>query len=81
LQHTFASRLVMARVDCPTVQELMAYKDITMTLRYTYFSNDHPQCAVRVFAWVEDEVLVIFTPARVRDVALFPYVSDFKLGR
>jgi len=32
LRHTFASRLVMAGVDFPTVQELMDPKDITMTL-------------------------------------------------
>src|SRR5215831_17188912 len=32
LRHIFASRLVMAGVDFPTVKELMAPKDITMTL-------------------------------------------------
>jgi len=33
LRHTFASRLVMAGVDLPTVQNLMGHKDISMTLR------------------------------------------------
>ena len=37
------SRLVMARVDLPTVKELMGHKDITMTLRYTHLSSDHKQ--------------------------------------
>jgi integrase len=35
VRHTYASRLVMAGVDFPTVKELMDPKDITMTLRYT----------------------------------------------
>ncbi len=47
LRHTFASRLVMAGVDLPTVQSLMGHKDISMTLRYTHLSSDHKQRAVR----------------------------------
>lgn len=47
LWHTFASRLVMAGVDLPTVQDRMGHKDISMTLRYTHLSSDHKQCAVR----------------------------------
>lgn len=47
LRHTFASRLVMAGVDLPTVQELMGHKDISMTLRYTHLSSDHKQRAVK----------------------------------
>ena len=46
LRHTFASRLVMAGVDLPRVQELMGHKDINMTLRYTHLSSDHKQDAV-----------------------------------
>ena len=46
LRHTFASRLVMAGVDLPTVQALMGHKDISMTLRYTHLSSDHKQRAV-----------------------------------
>ena len=48
LWHTFTSRLVMRGVDLPTVQALMGHKDITMTLRYTHWTTDHKQCAVRV---------------------------------
>ena len=46
-RHTFASRLVMAGVDLATVKELMGHKDLSMTLRYTHFSSDHKQDAVR----------------------------------
>lgn len=47
LRHTFASRLVMAGVDLPTIKELMGHKDIKMTLRYTHLSNSHKREAVR----------------------------------
>ena len=46
MRHTFASRLVMRRVDLKTVQELLGHKDITMTLRYSHLSPDHKRAAV-----------------------------------
>ena len=46
LRHTFASHLVMARVDLKTVQELMRHKSIDMTLRYTHLSPDHKKRAI-----------------------------------
>ncbi len=56
LRHTFASRLVMAGVDLPTVKELLGHKHINMTLRYTHLASDHKQRAVSLL----DEVTTIF---------------------
>jgi hypothetical protein len=36
----------MAGVDIRTVQELMGYKTIAMTLRYSYLSPDHKRKAM-----------------------------------
>ncbi len=46
LRHTFASRLVMRRVDIRTVQELLGHKSIVMTMRYAHLSRDHRAAAV-----------------------------------
>jgi integrase len=46
LRHMFASRLVMAGVDLPTVKEILGHRDISMTMRYTHLSSDHKQTAV-----------------------------------
>ena len=70
LRHTFASRLVMAGVDLPTVKELMGHKDITMTLRYTHLSSDHKQRAVRVLERIGEKVPAIFTTVHARDAAV-----------
>ena len=55
LRHTFASRLVMAGVDLPTVQALMGHKDISMTLRYTHLSSDHKQRAICVLEYFAEK--------------------------
>jgi integrase len=57
LRHTFASRLVMAGVDLPTVKELLGHKDISMTMRYAHLSSDHKQAAVKKL----EKVPAIFT--------------------
>jgi integrase len=72
LRHTFASRLVMAGVDFPTVKELMDHTDITMTLRYTHCSSDHKQCVVRMLERVREKVPAIFTTDRARNAAMLP---------
>ena len=41
LRHTFASRLVMGKVDLKTVQELMGHKTIAMTARYAHLAPTH----------------------------------------
>jgi integrase len=60
LRHTFASRLVMAGVDLPTVQALLGHKTIAMTLRYTHLSSDHKQRAVGKLEQFDDRVPAIF---------------------
>ena len=45
-RHTFASRLVMAGVDIPTVMKLMRHKSIELTMRYAHLSPKHERDAV-----------------------------------
>ena len=46
MRHSFASHLVMAGVDLPTVSELMGHSKITMTMRYTHLAPKHKEEAV-----------------------------------
>jgi len=46
LRHTFASHLVMNRVDLLTVKELLGHKTLEMTLRYAHLSSDHKKKAI-----------------------------------
>lgn len=48
LRHTFASYLVMARVDLRSVQELLGHKDLRMTVRYSHLDAPHLAKAVGV---------------------------------
>ncbi len=45
LRHTYASHLVMAGVDLPTIKNLLGRKSIEMTLRYSHLSQDHKRQA------------------------------------
>ena len=65
LRHCFASRLVMAGVDLPTVQALMGHKNITMTMRYTHLSADHKQRAVAMLEHFAEKVPAIFPTGRL----------------
>jgi integrase len=72
LRHTFASRLVMAGVDLPTVKELMGHKHIAMTLRYVHLSSDHKQRAVDTLEQYAQQVPSIFTTGQIPQGALHP---------
>jgi len=45
-RHTFASRLVKAKVPLPVVQRLMGHSTIQMTLRYVQVSDDQNREAI-----------------------------------
>lgn len=68
LRHTFASRLVMAGADLPTVQTLLGHKTIAMTLRYTHLTNEYKQRAVRLLEPAEQVPAVFTTPHIEQDV-------------
>ena len=72
LRHTFASRLVMAGVDLPTVKELMGHKHIAMTLRYVHLSSDHKQRVVDTLEQYAQQVPSIFTTGQIPQGALHP---------
>jgi integrase len=65
LRHCFASRLVMAGVDLPTVQALMGHKNVTMTMRYTHLSANHKQQAVAMLEHFAEKVPAIFPTGRL----------------
>ena len=48
LRHTFGTRLGMAGVDVKTIQELMGYRDIKMTMRYSHPTPEHKRKAVEM---------------------------------
>ena len=66
LRYTFASRLVTAGVDLPTVKDLLEHRGIAITLRYTHLSTDHKQRAVHALEQFGSKVPAIFTTGRAR---------------
>jgi integrase len=48
IRHTFASHLVMARVDLTTVKELLGHKTLAMTLRYAHLAPTHKVTALDI---------------------------------
>jgi integrase len=64
LRHTFASRLVMAGVDLPTVQAFLGHKTIAMTMRYTHLAPGHKRTAIAVLDRGQEQVPSIFPTGR-----------------
>ncbi len=46
LRHTFATNLVMNKVDLVTIKELMGHSSIQMTMRYSHPTPEHKKLAV-----------------------------------
>jgi hypothetical protein len=64
LRHTFASRLVMARVDLRTVQELGGWSSLDLVQRYAHLSASHKAEAVERIAIPGNSPTLITTPDR-----------------
>jgi integrase len=72
LRYTFVSRLVMAKVDIRTVQELMGHKTIAMTLRYSHLLPDHQRKTMEaVESWFSAK-----SPANSHDAPTFAPLSE-----
>ena len=48
LRHTFASHMIMRGGSLKAVQEILAHKTMTMTLRYAHLSQEHKKTAVNL---------------------------------
>lgn len=51
LRHTFASHLMMAGVDLPSIQKLMGHSDIETTMIYAHLASDHLANAIEKLSY------------------------------
>ncbi len=77
LRHTFASRLVMAGADLPTVKVLMGHKTIQMTLKYTHPSSGHKHNSVNALESFGEKVPSISTTGDATQSPTSSQVVDF----
>ena len=49
LRHTFATRMIEAGVDLPTLRDIMGHKDIRTTMRYVHVTKEHQHRAMEKF--------------------------------
>ena len=60
-RHTFASRLVIARVDLLSVQKLGGWRTLSMVQRYAHLAPDHLRAAVERLSVAERGVKLDLT--------------------
>ena len=77
LRHTFVSRLVMARVDLPTLKDFMGRKNINMTLGCTHLSSGRKQLVVDALERVDEKVPSIFPTVAVDQTVYCLQAIDF----
>ena len=83
LRHTFASHLVMAGVDIPTVQKLMGNKTIQTTMRYAHLAPGHLKAAVERLSFYsqrDTSAQPRHCPNRAWFLSDFSYLSSLKGG-
>lgn len=51
LRHTFASHLIMAGADLPSVQRLLGHSSITTTMIYSHLADEHLEKTVRMVTY------------------------------
>ena len=49
LRHTFATRMIEAGIDLPTLKDIMGHKDIRTTMRYVHVTQEHQHRAMEKF--------------------------------
>ncbi len=49
LRHTFATRMIEAGIDLPTLRDIMGHKDIRTTMRYVHVTKEHQLRAMEKF--------------------------------